>query len=49
MVIAQEASDVAKISVGENASPFPLLSVGASVIKVSPDFKCLQAVRKFPK
>ena len=49
MVMAQDASEVAKRSVGENACPLPLLSVGASVIMVSPDFRCLAAVLKFPK
>jgi hypothetical protein len=33
----QVASEVASKSVGEKASPFPLLSTGASVIKAFPD------------
>ena len=37
MVIMQLAREVATISVGEKASPFPSLSVGASVMYVSPD------------
>ena len=35
-------------SVGANASPFPLLSVGASVITLSPDFRCVDEVLRFP-
>ena len=49
IVMAQEARDVARISVGENASPLPLLSVGASVIMVSLDFICVQAVLSLPR
>jgi hypothetical protein len=35
----QEAKPLATESVGEKASPFPLLSVGASVIISEPDCK----------
>jgi len=35
-------------SVGENASPFPLLSLGASVIIDVSDFKCVERVRSSP-
>ena len=37
IVNMQEASAVATRSVGENASPFPWLSIGASVMIVLPD------------
>ena len=37
MVSMQLAREVATISVGENASPLPSLSTGASVMYVSPD------------
>ena len=47
--MAQDANEVANKSVGEKALPLPLLSVGASVMMVFPDFKCLQVVRRFPK
>jgi hypothetical protein len=46
-VSIQLASPVAIVSVGEKASPFPLLSVGASVINVVLDFKCSQDVLRF--
>ena len=36
------------VSVGENASPFPLLSTGASVMNVCPEAKCLSSVRNSP-
>ena len=42
------ASEVAKRSVGENISPLPLLSSGASVIILLPDFKCSASVFKSP-
>jgi hypothetical protein len=35
----QEARAVATVSVGENASPLPKLSTGASVTISFPDFK----------
>jgi hypothetical protein len=35
--------------VGENASPLPLLSMGASVKIVVPDAKCSQEVLKSPR
>ena len=37
IVIIQFSIEVANKSVGENDSPFPLLSTGASVTRVSPD------------
>ena len=45
----QEAYEVATKSVGEKASPLPLLSMGASVKIVVPDAKCSQEVRKSPR
>ncbi len=48
MVSIQEASAVATISVGEKASPFPLLSTGASVISWLPDLICFASVRSWP-
>jgi hypothetical protein len=47
--MAQEASDVAAKSVGEKASPFPLLSTGASVIISFPERMCVASVRRFPE
>ena len=44
MVIIQDPKAVATKSVGENASPLPLLSIGASVIIVSPEDKCTASV-----
>ncbi|MFM1932239.1 MAG: hypothetical protein RL226_1542 [Bacteroidota bacterium] len=38
MVIIQLANETLAKSVGENVDPFPLLSTGASVIMVVPDF-----------
>ena len=35
-------------SVGEKASPFPLLSSGASVVILSPEFKWVETVLKSP-
>ncbi len=49
MVIIHEARDVATKSVGENASPFPWLSTGASVNIFVPDAMCSHEVRRFPK
>jgi hypothetical protein len=40
---------VATKSVGEKASPLPLLSMGASVIIVVPDAKCSHEVLKSPR
>jgi len=45
----QFANPVAMVSVGENASPLPLLSIGASVIKVLPDFIWIFYVRRLPR
>jgi hypothetical protein len=47
-VIIQVASDVAVRSVGEKASPRPLLSVGASVMMDCPDWRCVQVLRSAP-
>jgi hypothetical protein len=44
----QHPNDVASKSVGENASPLPLLSIGASVRMVLLDCKCVDSVRRFP-
>lgn len=44
VVIMQEPSAVANKSVGENLSPLPLLSVGASVSISVPLCKCVQLV-----
>ena len=44
----QVLSEVAKRSVGENRSPFPLLSTGASVSKLLPDRRCVQTVLSSP-
>src|SRR6266480_3105487 len=41
VVLIQLPSAVATRSVGENASPFPLLSVGASVASLELDGPCL--------
>ena len=43
------ANALATVSVGENASPFPLLSIGASEIISEPEDKCIDDVRKSPK
>ena len=48
-VSIQLARPVATVSVGEKAAPFPLLSVGASVIYVAPDLRCVASVLKSPK
>ena len=48
IVITQLSIEVASKSVGENDSPLPLLSVGASVNNVAPDFVCVAVQRKFP-
>ena len=48
MVIAQLPSEVASRSVGEKASPLPLLSTGASVISVLPERTWVAWVLKFP-
>jgi len=45
----QLANPLATVSVGEKASPFPLLSSGASEIISEPDYKCIEEVRKSPK
>ena len=39
IVSIQEAREVAARSVGENASPLPWLSTGASVMILLPDFR----------
>jgi len=41
-----DAKLFATVSVGENASPLPLLSIGASVIISQSDWKCIDEVRK---
>jgi hypothetical protein len=48
-VIMQEESAAQTVSVGEKACPFPLLSVGASVIKDSPEAMCSARVRSCPR
>jgi hypothetical protein len=45
----QLANPLAIVSVGENASPLPLLSNGASEIISEPDCRCIEEVRKSPK
>ena len=45
----QDDSDEATKSVGEKASPFPLLSVGASVIILSLEDIWTDSVLRFPK
>ena len=47
--MAQAAKEVEHKSVGEKASPLPLLSVGASVMIVVPLCKCVHSTRKPPK
>ena len=44
MVIIQDPRAAATKSVGEKASPLPLLSTGASVIIASPEDKCTASV-----
>ncbi|SUZ60690.1 uncharacterized protein METZ01_LOCUS13544 [marine metagenome] len=44
MVIMQDPNAVATRSVGENASPLPLLSTGASVMIFSPEAMCSASV-----
>ena len=41
MVIMHMANEVQSKSVGEKASPFPLLSIGASEMMELPLFKCI--------
>ena len=41
IVMMHDTSELESKSVGENASPFPWLSVGASVMMVVPDFMCV--------
>ena len=48
IVSMHEANAVATRSVGEKASPFPLLSVGASVIIVFPERRCVASVLREP-
>ena len=48
IVMMHVSIDVASKSVGENDSPFPLLSTGASVIRVFPDGPCVAEHRRFP-
>ncbi len=48
MVIIQLESAVATKSVGEKASPLPLLSVGASVIRALDDLRCIAFVLRLP-
>ena len=49
MVIAHEAKEVANISVGEKASPLPIVINWGIGDKSIPDFKCLHAVLRFPR
>src|SRR6516225_8647574 len=48
VVLMQVPSAVATRSVGENASPFPLLSVGASVASFDFDGPCVASQCKLP-
>jgi hypothetical protein len=48
MVNMQLPKAVATKSVGENRAPFPLLSTGASVSMIVPDFKWVAEVLKSP-
>lgn len=48
IVNMQLAKDVANKSVGENVLPKPLLSIGASVVKVDELFRCVASVLKSP-
>lgn len=48
MVAMQLASAVATRSVGENVSPLPLLSSGASVESVLPEGECVAVQRSSP-
>ena len=48
MVAMQFPSAVATRSVGENVSPLPLLSNGASVSSVLPDGVCVAVQRSSP-
>ena len=48
IVSIQDASAVATKSVGEKASPFPLLSIGASVIILFPDLIWIASVLRAP-
>jgi hypothetical protein len=48
MVIMQLAKAVATKSVGEKASPLPWLSMGASIVILFPDCKCIASDLKFP-
>ncbi len=43
------ASDVAVRSVGENDSPLPWLSTGASVCSTVPDGPCVALTRRSPR
>jgi hypothetical protein len=49
MVIMQLAKLVHVKSVGEKASPLPLLSIGASVIIFNPEATCVASVLKLPR
>ena len=48
-VIIQLESAAQTVSVGEKASPFPLLSTGASVINFLPEAECVFSVLNSPK
>jgi hypothetical protein len=48
VVNAHSAKEVAHKSVGENFSPFPWLSVGASLSMMVPDCKCSAEHLKSP-
>lgn len=48
MVAIQFPSAVATKSVGENVSPLPLLSTGASVDRALPDGSCVASQRNSP-
>jgi hypothetical protein len=45
----QEASEVAVRSVGENDSPLPWLSTGASVCRTVPEGPCVALTRRSPR
>ncbi len=48
-VSIQLAKPVATVSVGEKASPLPLLSRGASVMNLFPDLRCSHSVLRSPR
>ena len=48
-VIIQLERAAVTVSVGEKAFPFPLLSIGASVIKLCSEAVCVTSVRRSPR